>query len=53
MRSDRSRNTVVLLSFTTSVEDPRVLRQVEALRDTYHLVTCGYGGGGRSRYSTP
>jgi hypothetical protein len=34
---------VLLLTFTDIGRDPRVRRHVEALRDTYEVVTCGRG----------
>ncbi len=35
--------TLLLLSFTQTVRDPRVQRQIQALSHEYRLVTCGYG----------
>jgi hypothetical protein len=39
------RGRVVLLSFTPTRLDPRVMRQVDALKERHEIVTCGYGSG--------
>lgn len=48
--------TLLILSFSNIPSDPRVLKQVELFKDTYRVVTCGFGdapGGVAKHYSLP
>ncbi len=38
-----SRPQLLIVSFSTLESDPRVLKQIDALRDRYDISTCGYG----------
>ena len=41
--SDGERRTLLIISFSSIVSDPRVRRQIALFRDAYEVITCGYG----------
>ena len=38
-----TRQSILVMSFSTLVSDPRVLKQIDLLREDYDVTTCGYG----------
>lgn len=42
-RKSSKRASVLVLSFSTIIRDPRVLRQIDYLKGEYEVISCGYG----------
>ncbi|MCU6480084.1 glycosyltransferase family 1 protein [Arthrobacter sp. A2-55] len=51
-----SKPSLLILSFSAIPSDPRVLKEVTLFKDSYHVVTCGYGHapeGSAEHYALP